>query len=224
MNGPDQRPISVYAPPSTTTPRAARRPHDEQDYEPTIAQQQRYQAHLGKISRRQRLQSDSEIEAQQKAQAEKLANIQEVDIKVRFPNQMQVVAKFDNLDTSTILYDYVKGLMEHENDPFSLKFTSAEGTQIVPKDSTVRLISDLGMVGRVLVTLVWDEGASMEARGGANLKTRFREAAQEIEVREVEDTVEDTANIGWGRLGEGKSRGDGKSINAMKLLNKLAKK
>ena len=222
--GPDQRPISVFAPPSSTTPQAARRPHNEQDYEPTIAQQQRYQAHLGKISQQQRLLSDNEIEAQAKAQVEKLASISEVEIKVRFPDQLSVVAKFDNIDTSATLYDHVKGLMEHGSEPFSLSFPGPKGTQLVPKDRTVKLISDLGMVGRVLVTVIWDEGASMNARAGPIVKAKFRENAQNIEVKEVEGTVEDKPNLGWGRLGEGKSQGDGKSKGAMKLLNKLRKK
>ena len=223
--GPDHRPISVFAPPSSTTPQAARQPHNEKDYEPTVAQQQRYQAHLGKISQQQRLQSDNEIEAQQKAQHDKLANIKEVEIKIRFPDQFQVVSKFNSLDTASTLYDYVIDLMEHESEPFVLKFSSTKGPKVVPKDSTVKLISDLGMIGRVLVTLVWDEGVSMHARSGNIVKARFRAAAQDIEVKEVEGgTVEDKPNLGWGRLGEGRSQGDGKPTGAMKLLNKLRKK
>ena len=224
VTGLDQRPISVFAPPSSATPQAARRPHNEQDYEPTIAQQQRYQAHLGKISQQQRLPSDSEIEAQAKAQIEKLATINEVEIKVRFPDQWTSVAKFHDIDTSATLYDHVKGLMEHGSEPFSLKFTSAKGPRLVPKDNTVRLISDLGMVGRVLVTVIWDEGASMNARADPILKAKFHEDAQNIVVKEIEGTVEDKPNLGWGRLGEGKSQGDGKSNSAKKLLDKLRKK
>ncbi|KAL8784581.1 MAG: hypothetical protein Q9195_008982 [Heterodermia aff. obscurata] len=224
VTGPDQRPISIFSPPSSTIPQAARRPHNEQDYEPTIAQQQRYQAHLGKISQQQRLLSDSEIDAQAKAQVEKLASINEVEIKVRFPDQSSVSAKFDNTDTSATLYDHVKGLMEHGSEPFSLRFTTPKGAQLVPKDSTVKLISDLGMVGRVLVTVIWDEGANMNARAGPILKAKFRENAQNLEVKEVEGTVEDRPNLGWGRLGEGRSQGDGKSNSAKKLLSKLRKK
>ena len=80
------------------------------------------------------------------------------------------------------------------------------------------------MVGRVLITFVWEEKASIDARSGNIVKARFRAAAQDIEVTEVEGgTVEDKPNLGWGRLGEGKSQGDGKSTGAMKLLNKLRK-
>lgn len=143
---------------------------------------------------------------------------------MRFPNQMQVVAKFNNLDTSAALYDHVKGLMDHEGEPFSLKYSSSKGPQLVPKESSARLISDLGMVGRVLVTVIWDEGASIEARNGFIVKARFREAAQEIEVKEIVGTVEDKPNLGWGRLGEGKSQGVGKSNGPMKFLKGLRKK
>lgn len=224
--GPDHRPILVFAPPTSTTPQAARLPHNESDYEPSIAQHQRYQAHLGKASQQQRLPSYKETENQQKAQAEKLASIQEVEIKVRFPDEWQVVSKFNSLDTAITLYDFVIGLMENESEPFFLKFMSAKGLpKVVPKGSTAKLISDLGMTGRLVVNFVWEDGATPDARSGNVVKEKFRDAAQEIEVKEVESgTVEDKPNLGWGRLGEGKSQGDAKSTGAMKLLNKLRKK
>ena len=113
--------------------------------------------------------------------------------------------------------------MDHEDEPFSLKYSSPKGPQLVPQDSTVRLISGLGMVGRVLVTVMWGEGASIEARTGFIIKAEFRKNAQEIEVKEIEGTVEDRPNLGWGRLGEGRSQGDGKSSGRMKFLKGLRK-
>ena len=144
---------------------------------------------------------------------------------MRFPDEMQVVSKFNGLDTATTLYDYVIGLMENESEPFFLKFMSAKGQTVVPKGSTAKLISDLGMTGRLMVNFLWENGATPEARSGNIIKAKFRDVAQEIEVKEVESgTVEDKPNLGWGRLGEGKSQGDAKSTGAMKLLNKLRKK
>ena len=145
---------------------------------------------------------------------------------MRFPDEMQVVSKFNGLDTATTLYDYVIGLMENSSEPFFLKFTTAKGTpKVVPKGSTAKLISDLGMTGRLMVYFVWEDGATPDARSSNIIKAKYRQVAQEIEVKEVESgTVEDKPNLGWGRLGEGKSQGDGKSTGAMKLLNKLRKK
>ena len=145
---------------------------------------------------------------------------------MKFPDEWQVVSKFNSLDTATTLYDYVVGLMENESEPFSLKFISTKGLpKVVPKESTAKLISDLGMTGRLVVSFMWEDKASPSARSGDIVKAKFREVAQQIEVKEVESgTVEDKPNLGWGRLGEGKSQGDGKSTGAMRLLNKLRKK
>ena len=149
-----------------------------------------------------------------------------MEIKIRFPNQVQVAAKFTNLDTSITLYDFVKGLMEHEGEPFSLKFTSAKGLTIVPKGSSKRLITDLGMTGRVLITVVWDEGASIQARNGNIVKAEFRKVEQPIEIPEArDDIVEDTPSRGWGRLGEGKISGNRKAEGLMnKILGKTKKR
>ncbi len=65
------------------------------------------------------------------------------------------------------LYEFVNGLMRLEDEPFSLNFSSPKGPKAVPKKgNNPKLISGLGMVGAVLVNVVWEEGASSEARGG----------------------------------------------------------
>lgn len=190
VTGPDHRPVFVYAAPSSSTPRAALQPFNEKDYEPTITHAKIHQSRLVATSRNQRLKNHSEEEAEIKAQKQKAASITEVEIKVRFPNQMLVVSKFSNLDTSTSLYDFVRGCLEDEDEPFLLNFTGPRGTQLIPKEGTaVRLIAELGMTGRFLVNFSWEGGASVEARVGKVLKDRFRQKAKEIEVKDM--AVED---------------------------------
>ena len=214
----DHRPVSVYAAPSSSTPRAALQPFNEKDYEPTITHAKIHQSRFVATSRNQRLKNHSEEEAEIEAQKQRAANITEVEIKVRFPDQMQVVSKFSNQDTSTSLYEFVRSCLENEDEPFLLNFAGPRGPQPIPKEgSVVRLIAGLGMTGRVLVNFTWEKGASVEARVGKVLKDRFREKAKEIEVKNVaveydDDTEEQKRDHNHKAVPEAKSDSKGKGI------------
>lgn len=207
--GPAERPISVFAPSSASTPAASRQAFNEKDYEPTIAHAKLHQARLATSSVNKRLPTDAELAVQADAQAKRNADSKHVEVKVRFPDQMQVISKFSNLDTSTTLYDFVKGLMNKGNEPFSLSFSSGQGPRSVPKESKVRLIGDLGMAGRILVNVVWEAGASSEARGGSVLKPEFQNKAKQIEVREIEGVEMDEKGNGTAE-GKGKQKDEGR--------------
>ena len=223
VTGPNQRPISVYAPPTATVPHAARQNHNEADYEPTIDHAKLYQSRLSNLGRNKRLLTDAELAAQEETQAQKLAVVKEVEIKVRFPDQSQVVSKFSNLDTAETLYDHVRSLLEKETEPFLLKYSAPGGSKDVPKNSKDRLIEKLGMMGRVLVTVVWEEGASNEARSSRVLKAAYAEQAKEIEIKEVEgvDVKDEEGNAS--SLGKGKEK-EKKKGGAKAWMPRLGKK
>ncbi len=202
--GPDHRPISVFSPPTRTTPHAALQQYNESDYEPTIDHARLHQSRLSTSARNKRLPSEAELAASQQASAEKLAQVSDVEIKVRFPDQSQVVAKFTNLDTAASLYAFVRGMVVSENEGFVLSFPSTSGgrPKIVPKEpGRERLIGDLGMRGRVLVSFSWEEGVDADVRSGPVLKELFREKAREIEVKDV--GVSDVGNDDQMRKGKG---------------------
>ena len=160
---------------------------NESDYEPTIDHAKSHQSRLSISAQNKRLASEAEIKAQEEAAAHKLATIKEVEIKVRYPDQSQVVSKFSATDTAAILYGFVRSMLEYGQEPFLLSYASSRGPKIIPRDdSSKSLIRDLGFDGRVLVNLIWDEKASLEARlGGTTLKKEFAAAAKEIKVEEV---------------------------------------
>lgn len=224
--GPNHRPISVFAPPTSTTPHASLQPYNEQDYEPTIDHAKLHQSRLASTSRNKRLPTDAEIAAQQDAQRKRVAEVEDVEIKIRFPDQTQVISTFSNTDTAITLYDFVKGLLENEDEPFLLNFASMKGPKVVPKEEAVKLISGLGMTGRVLVNFIWDERATVEARAGKVLKAEFREKAREIEIKNVEAIeVEDQRDKNSQVLGkDGGDEGKGKSKGIPKWLKLPGKK
>ena len=207
--GPAERPISVFAPSSESTLAASRQAFNEKDYEPTVAHAKLHQARLATSTVNKRLPTDAELAVQAEVQAKRTADVKDVQIKVRFPDQMQVISTFSNLDTSTTLYDFVRGLMEKENEPFSLNFSSAQGPRSVPKDENVRLIGDLGMTGRILINVAWEGGADIRFRGGSVLKPEFQIKAQQIEIREFEgvEVEEKESDIVEGR---GKQKDEGR--------------
>lgn len=109
VTGPSHRPMQVFAPPSSTAPAAARQPHNERDYEPTIAHAKTHQSRLSDYGRNKTLPSDAEVAAKAEAQQKKAAEVKEVKIKIRFPDQSQVVSTFSNIDTATryVLSDFL---------------------------------------------------------------------------------------------------------------------
>ena len=220
-----QRPLSILAPSSNSTPAASRQAFNEKDYEPTVAHAKLHQARLATSSINKRLPTDAELVVQADIRAKRNAEAKDVQIKVRFPDQMQVISTFTNLDTSSTLYEFVRGLMKKENEPFSLNFSSAQGPRHVPKEGNVRLIGDLDMAGRVLVNVVWENGASGRAREGSVLKAEFQEQAKQIEVKEVEGVeVEEQVNDTVEGKGKQKDEGQGRKGNMPRWLKLPGKK
>lgn len=225
ITGPNQRPISVLAPPSYSTPHASRQAFNDDDYEPTIDHARQHLSRLKTHGQNKRLPTDAEIAEKEKAEAAKRAQMTEVEIKVRFPDQTAVVSKFTNLDTALTLYDHVRNLIIPANEPFLLNFSSHPGPKTIPRDRPAKLIADLGMTGKVLVNFIWDAGASTQARGGEVLKPEFREKAQKITVPEVKGVeVDEKPAHGVGKEEKGKEKKGGGGGGVPKWLRLPGKK
>ncbi|KAI9776353.1 MAG: hypothetical protein M1839_000433 [Geoglossum umbratile] len=205
--GPEKRLISVYAPPSNSMPQAATHTFNAADYEPTIDQVRAHQAHLSFTAQNRRLLSDAELATKQRAAEERLAKVSDVEIKIRYPDQMQLVSKFTSVDTAASLYGFVRSTLKYIDEPFSLSYTSPKGPKTVPRDDKVRLIKDLGFEGRMLVNVAWDEGTSTQARSAGALKELFARTAREIKVQEIQALQ--AAEEQEKREGKGKERATG---------------
>ena len=224
--GPDQRPISVFSPPSNDTPKAALVPHNEEDFEPTIAHAKLHQSRLLNNTQNKRLLSDAETEQQEADKAAKLANTKEVSIKVRFPDQSTIVSTFNAQETCAHLYTFVKGVIVAENQPFKLVWTS-KGSQTIPKDEKKKLIKDLGFEGRMLINFVWGDAASEGARKAPILKPQFVQSAKEVHVPEPPPAPKGQDEKPIDKKAKGKETdgsGEGKPKGIPKWLQKLSKK
>jgi tether containing UBX domain for GLUT4 len=212
-SNPTDRPIVVLAPSTSNVPQAALRQHNENDYIPTVDHLKRHQAHLNASTRLKRLPTDAEIAATDQASQEKLSSVKSVEIKIRFPDENQVVSVFSNEDTGQTLYDFVSHrVLDRENEPFQLSYFAqgAKGGATIIPNLEKRLVKDLRLQGRVLVNFLWSENASIAARTAKfTVKEELREVAQKIEVQEpapVEDAPAPAPLKSQGG-NEGKKRG-----------------
>ena len=212
--GLDQRPSTIHLPPTTSTPRAAQQAFNEKDYVPSIAHAKLHQARLESSSRNKTLLSDKELAEKEKAKAQKLADVKQIEIKIKFPDECTVSAPFSSADTSDSLYSYTRTLLDRENQPFSLSFPDAQGRRKpVPHGSDEKLISGLGMSGKTLVHFSWEPGATPQPRSVSVLKPEMRAQAKEIEIQDPpvaeaeEDPVVETSSSKKKEPGKGGSKG-----------------
>ncbi|GMG23732.1 hypothetical protein AFCA_005896 [Aspergillus flavus] len=211
------RQVAVFAPPSSDTPQSAKTAYNESDYVPSVDHAQAHQRRLNAASQNKRLLSDAEIAAKAAAEEEKLAAVKEVDVKVRLPDQSQIVAKFGQQDTGKSLYSFVRNCLAGPFVGEKYTITTFPGGgqsgkklhNVIPDSDQTLLIKDLGMVGRTLVNFSWDATASQAARQSQRdlLRPELRTQAKELKVEQpadVMDTSEETVQpkSGSDRQGE----------------------
>ncbi|KAJ5105474.1 hypothetical protein NUU61_002821 [Penicillium alfredii] len=196
------RPITVFSPPTASTPSSAQIPYNENDYVPSIEHAKAHQRQLNQSSRPIRLPTDAEIAAKAAAEEKRRSEIREVDVKVRFPDQSQVVAKFGPPDTGQSLYDFVRSCLSplFISEKFVLNaFVHAAprnpNANVIPDSSQTLLIKDLGLVGRVLVNFSWPDSAAafVHQRRADLLRPELRSQARELKVEQPPEFVEEPA-------------------------------
>lgn len=238
LPSPTSRPVSIFRPPTGTIPSATQQSYNESDFTPTVEHAQAHQKMLNEASRNRRLKTDAELAAATKEAAERLAAVKEVEIKIRFPDQSSLGTKFQQTDTGSMLYSFVRDECLDESvksEPFLLGIpgSAARGAMEVIPDNQRRLIQDLHMKGRVLLVFAWEEKADAAARGTKNvLKAELRARAQDVKAPEPMKGSDEPAekglkvNLGGGGKdeegGEGSKGGLGKKMP--KWLKGLSKK
>ncbi|KAI4738977.1 hypothetical protein E4T50_10552 [Aureobasidium sp. EXF-12298] len=177
--------VSIYAAPSDSTPFAARQAYNEADYMPSVEHANAHQASLTKLGRNTRLPSDKEIAAKSATKAAALDEIKAVTLRIRFPDMMMVEWRASQSDTSESLYTKVKEMLDDPSLKFRLQITQFQMKPLIfDPTSQQRLIKDLGIRDRSLITFVWDDSVSKEIRDRPLLKQALRRQAKELEVKE----------------------------------------
>lgn len=177
--------ISVYSAPTGPAPAASLEPHNEADFIPSIEHAKAHQATLNRAAINKRLQSDAELESASASKAATLSAVKELVLRVRFPDQMMVDMTQGPEATVKDLYATVRDMLADPTLNFGLRYPGAKGMQtpLEPANSERKLISGLGLTGRVMVTFVWNASVSESARAHPVLKESLRGQAKELEVR-----------------------------------------
>ena len=212
--------ISVYRPPSSSTPAAALEPDDPSVYEPTIDHAKAHQASLQRSGQNIRLPSDRELEEQQTVRREKLATVQNVVVRVRYPDQSQIETTIHASETAADLYAKVMDTLAAAPEPFELRCYTSNNTntqETLPNSPAKRLVRDFGFRGKVLVTLIWSPEASLRARQGPSLKEEYRKHATDLKVELAGQQArgEEAHRTAMQKQdGQGKSGGQGQNLEA----------
>lgn len=196
------RSVTVFSPPSASTPSSAQIPYNEEDYIPSVEHAKAHQRQLNQSSRNQRLPTDAELAAKASAEEKRRSDIHAVDVKVRFPDQSQVVCKFGPTDTGQSLYGFVRSCLAqaYKGEKFALKvFVNAPPgrsahSKAIPESDQL-LIKGLGLAGRVLVNFTWSDAASSAAqqRRADLLRPELRDQAREMKIEQPPEMREEPA-------------------------------
>jgi tether containing UBX domain for GLUT4 len=215
------QPASVFSAPSSSTPVAARVQVDDSMYQPTIAHAQLHQTHLEARTRNTRLKSDAELAADAAEAAAKLAKITKVDVKIRFPDQTSAQWAVNPEHTGAFLYQAVRAVMAHPNQPFKLITSGPNPVTIF--DNNKRLIADHKFKARELLNLLWDGAVPAEVRKSAFLTSNIASRAQPIVVPEVPQTTEDDSGPSAGPSKPAKSEKSDSKADGEDIRKKLGK-
>lgn len=184
---PFARNIQVFTAPSSSTPQAARQMFNEADYVPTIEHAKAHQAALNQRTKNSRLLSDKELEEQATARQEKLDATAEKGgiVRVRLPDGAIIQANIYKADDAATVYDVVASCLEHKYEPFQLQYRGPVGRPVKMDRDNKRVFRDLGFSASELLTFLWDETASAEARRARNLlSAEWQTKAQALRVEE----------------------------------------
>jgi tether containing UBX domain for GLUT4 len=215
------RNVQIFSAPTSSTPQAARNAFNPNDYLPTIEHARSHQAALLGKTRNTRLLSDKELEEQEKERQAKLdaAAAKGGSLRIRMPDGALIQMSLNKTDTAASLYDFVRGFLERQNEPFTLKNTGPTGRlQLIPQ-SEKRLVHDLRFFNNELVTFQWADEASGEARSSRSVLSR--ECVDQATMLKVEEHVASEASSKG--QGQGQTVAEGKRKAGMSNEEKESK-
>jgi len=158
-------PAHVFLAPASSTPSAALTPFSEPDTAPSIAQAQQHQHRLQESSKNKRLLSDKELAEKAAAEEAKMASITSILVRVRFPDNTTSEWAVTPEKTGAFLYEAVRRVMVHRNQPFRLVIPPGI-KQVIKDDDDQKnsLIKAYKLRGATLVNFMWDDSVPSEIR------------------------------------------------------------
>jgi tether containing UBX domain for GLUT4 len=203
------RNIQIFAASTSATPQAARQNFDDADFEPTKEQAIAHQAAIQRQTRNTRLLSDKELEKQEAERQEKLNATAEKGgvLRVRLPDGAFIQVQMLKTDTAADIYTLVSSCLSIQHEPYDLQYRSRTGQPLKMERNNKRIFQDLGFSTNELVTFLWGEKASIEARGNKNvLSQQYQQQAQTLTIEEPAAAQSEKAEAASQGNAEGKKK------------------
>lgn len=177
-----QRSLKVFLPPTTSSPAAATQPYNDADYVPTVEHAKLHQARLNKAGLNQRLLSDKELADREAERQLRLDAVNQVKVRIRFPDQTTVETIFGKDDRGQDVYGMVRDVMSNPGEQFTLTYVGSKGGHAALRDGPQKLVKDDGWKGNMLVNLTWDENVSAQVKKQPVLKEEVSKQAVPMKV------------------------------------------
>lgn len=184
------QPVHIFAAPSSSTPAAALTHHNEADFTPSIVHAQMHQARLKESGKNKRLLSNKELEEQAAAAEAKLAAIQSIEAKVRFPDNTSASWVITKEETGAKLYKAVRTVMADRSLPFRLAIPGTRETIRDDDSPGNELMKAYKLTSNVVLNFIWEDSVADAVRRRPFLKASAAQAAEQIVVPDL-PTVED---------------------------------
>ena len=214
--------ITVFTPPTSTTPSAALIQPDPSTYDPTITSLQSLKASYHTASLPQRLPSDAELAAAAAARDSTLRSIPTLKIRIRFPDGFLSQQSLPGTSTAQELYALIRQTLRHPEAEFQLLIPPKEVVRCDKK----RLTVDLRIREGAMMVLVWAGSVGEEVRRESALREDLVRQGKEmpkvkdVEVEERDEGVQVTAPVEGEKRGGGGKEGLEKKLKGFLRLGK----
>ncbi|KAI1827972.1 GLUT4 regulating protein TUG-domain-containing protein [Xylaria intraflava] len=220
---PDQRPVTIFSAPTSSTPVAALRPDSEEDYAPDISHAKAHQKLLKSLGENKRLLSDPEIEQKAAMEEAKFAAVKSIKIRVRFPDNYAAEWAFGPGDTGAALYGGVRAILA--NGAARFKLTLPGVRTVINDDDGTKLITGYRLSANTLLNFTWDDSVPVDVRRQPLLKASAASRAQTVVVPDVpEIEVGHEEPSAPAPAPKPKSGGEGSAFKKPKWLHGFGKK
>ncbi|KAI1118914.1 GLUT4 regulating protein TUG-domain-containing protein [Nemania sp. NC0429] len=180
---PGHRPFTIFSAPASSTPVAALRSDEDEDYAPDISHAKSHQRLLKSLGENKRLLSDRELEEKAAAEEAKVAAVKSIKIKVRFPDNFSAEWTFGPDDTGASLYGEVRAIMARSSTSFRLVLPGAR--TVIRDEAGSKLIAGYRLSTNTLVNFTWDDSVPVDVRRQPFLKSSVAGQAQQVVVPDV---------------------------------------
>lgn len=224
----DLTPVQVWSPPKANAgmPAAAAlkwTKEPESAFAPSIAQMKAHQKQLEEAGRNKRLKSDEELEEERREREAKVAAVNRVDVRIRFPDGYTVMWSFSNGATGATLHAAVRNALHPgvKDQAFQL-FPPMSRDEIHDRSGSAKddLVRGYGMRGGIVINFRRGPDVPAPPAGQPYVRPEVAALARDIVIPQAADDDDEDEKD---KPSSSKTGGDAKRPNKTEAINKMSK-